>query len=257
MVSPGTAAALFGVAVIGGVINSIAGGGTFVVFPTLLLSGVPAIQANATNTVALWPGVVFSLFAVRRQAMKARFKAMLAVTSLIGGGIGALLLLKTPPALFELTVPFLLLAATLMFTLNPVVARRLSNRRGGAPRIGRGRVAATVVTVFLIAIYGGYFGGGIGILILAALSLLGLTDFHDMNAFRLILSCSANAVAVVVFAVAGAVAWPQASVMLVGAILGGYGGASFAKRIRAIVLRRFVMVLGFTMSGYFFYRQFA
>jgi uncharacterized membrane protein YfcA len=255
--SPATAAALFGVAVVGGIINSIAGGGTFVVFPTLLLSGVPAIQANATNTMALWPGVVFSLFAVRRQAMKARFKVVMAVPSLIGGAIGALLLLKTPPAIFELTVPFLLLAATLLFTFNPVLAKRLGRKRGGAPHIGRGRVAATVAIVFLIAIYGGYFGGGIGILILAALGLLGLTDFHDMNAFRLILSCSANAVAVAVFVAAGAVAWPQASIMLVGAILGGYGGASAAKRIRATALRRFVIALGFAMSAYFFYRQLA
>jgi uncharacterized protein len=255
--SAATAAALFGVAVVGGIINSIAGGGTFVVFPTLLLSGVPAIQANATNTMALWPGVVFSLFAVREQAMKARFKTVMAVTSLVGGAIGALLLLRTPPAVFELSVPFLLLAATLMFTFNPVVANQLRKRRGGVPHIGRGRVAATVGIVFLIAIYGGYFGGGIGILILAALGLLGLTDFHDMNAFRLILSCSANAVAVVVFATAGAVAWPQASVMLVGAIIGGYGGARVAKRIRASVLRRLVMVLGFAMSAYFFYRKFA
>jgi uncharacterized membrane protein YfcA len=252
-----TAAALFGVAVIGGIINSIAGGGTFVVFPTLLLSGVPAIQANATNTVALWPGVVFSLIAVRDQAMKARFKGRMALASLAGGIIGAVLLLKTPAALFELAVPFLLLAATLMFTLNPVVARRLNKRRGKAVEISPGRVAATVVVVFLIAVYGGYFGGGIGILILAALGLLGLTDFHHMNAFRLILSCSANAVAVAVFATAGAVAWPQASVMLVGSIIGGYGGARVGKRIRGSILRRFVIGLGFATSAYFFYRQFA
>ena len=254
--SPATAAVLFGVAVLGGVINSIAGGGTFVVFPTLLLSGVPAIQANATNTMSLWPGVLFSLVAVREQAMKSRFKEIMAGASLLGGAIGATLLLKTPPAIFELTVPFLLLAATLMFTLNPVVARRLAKRRGGPSHIGRRRVALTVGIVFLIAIYGGYFGGGIGILILAALGLLGLTDFHDMNAFRLILSASANAVAVVIFAAAGAVAWPQASIMLVGSILGGYGGATVSKRIRAAVLRRLVMALGFSMSAYFFYRQF-
>jgi uncharacterized protein len=252
-----TAAALFGVAVIGGIINSIAGGGTFVVFPTLLLSGVPAIQANATNTMALWPGVVFSLFAVREQAMKARFKTIMALASLVGGGIGALLLLRTPPAIFELAVPFLLLAATLMFTFNPVVARRLRKRGRGPAGLGHGRVAATVGVIFLIAIYGGYFGGGIGILILAALGLLGLTDFHEMNAFRLILSCAANAVAVTVFATAGAIAWPQASVMLIGSILGGYGGATVSKRIPGAILRRFVIALGFAVSAYFFYRRFA
>ncbi|HEX6512211.1 MAG TPA: TSUP family transporter [Chloroflexota bacterium] len=250
-----TAAALFCVAVIGGVVNSIAGGGTFVVFPALLLSGVPAIQANATNTMALWPGVVFSLFAFRRQAAKAHYKRLMAGVSLAGGAVGALLLLRTPPAIFELSVPFLLLAATLMFALNPFVASRLGGK-DGPPRIGPGRVALTTGLVFLIAVYGGYFGGGIGILILAALGLLGLTDFHEMNAFRLIMSCSANAVAVVVFALAGAVAWPQASLMLVGAIAGGYGGATVAKRLHASLLRRLVIGLGLAMSTYFFYRQF-
>lgn len=251
--TPASAAALFSVAVLGGVLNALVGGGTFVVFPTLLLAGVPAIQANATNTTALWPGVMFSLFAWRREAAKARYKLLLAVTSLTGGGAGALLLLKTPPALFELSVPFLLLAATLMFTLNPLVARRLTAQ--GPTEVSAGRVAATTVVVFFIAVYGGYFGGGIGLLILAALGLLGLTDYHDMNAFRLILSCSANAVAVVVFSLAGAVYWPAASLMLVGAILGGYGGARVMRHIPAPILRRIVIGFGLAMSAYFFYRR--
>jgi uncharacterized protein len=254
--TPASAAALFCVAVIGGIVNSIAGGGTFIVFPTLLLAGVPAIQANATNTTALWPGVMFSLFALRREAGKAPYKLLMGCTSLTGGALGALLLLRTPPSLFERSVPFLLLAATLMFALNPLVAKRLSGAHGPG-QVGAGRAAAMAVILFLIAIYGGYFGGGIGILILAALGLLGLTDFHDMNAFRLILSCSANAVAVVVFSLAGAVAWPEASVMLVGAILGGYGGARVMRRIPARFLRRFVIVLGFAMSAYFFFRRWA
>jgi uncharacterized membrane protein YfcA len=252
--TPVSAAGLFCAAVIGGIVNSIAGGGTFIVFPTLLLAGVPAIQANATNTTALWPGVMFSLFALRREAAKAPYKRLMAGTSLTGGALGALLLLKTPPAVFERSVPFLLLAATLMFAFNPLVAKRLSGAHGPG-QVGPGRVVAMAVILFLIAIYGGYFGGGIGILILAALGLLGLTDFHKMNAFRLILSCSANAVAVVVFSVAGAVAWPEASLMVVGAILGGYGGARTMRRIPAPYLRRFVIVLGLAMSAYFFYRR--
>jgi uncharacterized membrane protein YfcA len=252
--TPASAVALFVVSVIGGVLNSLVGGGTFVVFPTLLLTGVPAIQANATNTTALWPGVLFSLFAWRREAATAPYKALLAVTSLVGGAAGALLLLKTPPVLFERSVPFLLLAATLMFTLNPLLAKRLSAVEGPAT-ISRTRLAATTGLVLLIAVYGGYFGGGIGLLILAALGLLGLTDYHHMNAFRLILSCCANAVAVAVFALAGAVYWPAASLMLVGAIVGGYGGARVMRRIPAPILRRLVIGFGLAMSAYFFYRQ--
>jgi uncharacterized membrane protein YfcA len=253
--TPATAAALFGVAVVGGVANSIAGGGTFITFPTLLLAGVPSIPANATNTTALWPGVLFSLIALRREAAKARFKSLMAGASFAGGTAGALLLLKTPQAMFDTAVPFLLLAATTMFAFNPIVARRLA--KSHAPgQVGPARVAATTALVFLIAVYGGYFGGGIGLLILGALGILGLTDYHDMNAFRLIMSCSANFVAVIVFAFAGAVAWPEASVMLVGAILGGYGGARVIRHLPASVLRRIVVALGLAMSAYFFYRRF-
>jgi uncharacterized membrane protein YfcA len=196
---------------------------------------------------------MFSLFAWRREAAKARYKLLLAVTSFTGGAIGALLLLKTPPALFELSVPFLLLAATLMFALNPLVARRLAAVHESG-NVSTARVAATTALILLIAVYGGYFGGGIGLLILAALGLLGLTDYHDMNAFRLILSCSANAVAVAVFALAGAVAWPEATLMLFGAILGGYGGARVMRRIPGLILRRIVIAFGLAMSAYFFVR---
>lgn len=254
--NPTTAAVLFIVAVVSGVANSIAGGGTFITFPSLLLAGVPAIQANATNTTALWPGVMFSLIALRHEAAKARFKALMAGASLTGGTVGALLLLKTPSAVFDLAVPFLLLGATTMFAFNPIVARRIAKSHG-QEHVGPARLVMTVIILFLIAVYGGYFGGGIGLLILGALGLLGLTDYHEMNAFRLIMSCSANFVAVVVFVLAGAVAWPEASVMLVGAIIGGYGGARVSRHLPASLLRRLVIGMGLAMSAYFFYRRFA
>src|SRR5579883_409068 len=250
--TPASGAALFGVAVIGGITNALAGGGTFIVFPTLLLAGVPAI---ATNTMALWPGVVFSLFAVRDQTAKAPCKALMASMALAGGGAGALLLLKTPPAMFETAVPFLLLAATLMFACNPLLAKRMASIHGPG-KLGAPRIAATAVLMFAIAIYGGYFGGGIGILFMAGLGLLGLTEYHDMNAFRLLLSCSANLVAVIVFIVAGAIAWPEASLMLVGSICGGYGAARVMRRIPGRFLRMLVVALGLAMSAYFFVRRF-
>jgi uncharacterized protein len=254
--TPASAGALFSVAVAGGMINAVAGGGTFIVFPTLLLAGVPAIRANATNTVSLWPGVVFSLFAFRREVRRAPYPLVMAATSVAGGAVGAFLLLRTPQVVFERAVPFLLLGATLMFMCNPLVARRLRKQHGGAS-VGPARLSVTVVAIFLIAIYGGYFGGGIGLLILAALGLLGQTDFHDMNAFRLLLSVSANSSAVVAFILAGALAWPEASLMLVGAILGGYAGAGIVRRLRAQVLRGIVIAVGLSMSAYFFVRQFA
>ncbi|HLY67738.1 MAG TPA: sulfite exporter TauE/SafE family protein [Chloroflexota bacterium] len=248
--------ALFGVAIVGGVVNAIAGGGTFIVFPSLLLAGVPAIQANATNTAALWPGVLFSLFAYRQELSQARYRVLMASLSLAGGLVGAIVLLRTPPAFFERSVPFLLLVATLLFACNPLLTRRLT--RSQTPGVvGPGRFAVVAVVLFLIAVYGGYFGGGIGILILGALGLLGITDFHRMNAMRLLMSCSANATAVVAFSLAGAVAWPEATLMLVGAIAGGYGGARLARRLRAALLRQIVIALGLSMSAYFFYRQFA
>lgn len=254
--TPASGAALFAAAVVGGITNAIAGGGTFIVFPTLLLAGVPAIQANATNTMALWPGVVFSLFAVRRETAKAQHKGLLALTSLAGGAAGALLLLRTPPALFELAVPFLLLGATLMFAFNPLLAKRLMAIHEPS-RLSPARIGVTAVVIFAIAVYGGYFGGGIGILFLAALGLLGLTDYHEMNVFRLLLSCSSNATAVLVFVASNAIAWPEASLMLVGSIAGGYGAARVMGRIPGHILRRVVIALGLAMSAYFFVRRFA
>jgi uncharacterized membrane protein YfcA len=271
------ACALFLAAILAGALNSVAGGGSFISFPTILLTfpGVPdiPIKANATNTVALWPGSMASVGAYRRELGAQRHVMLpLAVVSLIGGIIGALLLLRTPSATFNQMIPFLLLFATLVFTFNKPITTRLralrrnqandpssavqpdADRQPGA----RPNVPAVVVGVVLLlqlatAIYGGFFGGGIGIIMLALLGLLGMDHIHEMNALKTLLAVCVNGVAVVMFALAGTVLWPQAILMVAGAIIGGYGGAHYARQIDPELVRRFVILVGFVMTCYFFF----
>jgi hypothetical protein len=242
-------------AMLAGALNSVAGGGSFITFPTLLLTGVLPIQANATSTVALWPGTISSTAAYRRELSRERdLLGVLAAASVVGGLLGAVLLLKTPQQTFAHLIPWLLLAATLLFAFGGSIANHLRRRLGkeqNAPLTGLLGVALLQV---LIAIYGGYFGGGIGILMLASLALLGLENIHAMNALKTLMASCINGVAVLTFILAGAVAWPQAVVMVVGGILGGYGGAYFARQINPRLVRWFVIVVGAGMTLYFFLR---
>jgi uncharacterized membrane protein YfcA len=257
---------LFGVALLAGALNSVAGGGSFLSFPTLLFTGVPPINANATNTMALWPGSLASVGAYRKELgqQKTLHVALLIAVSLFGGLSGAELLLRTPKETFTRLIPFLLLMATLLFTFGGAVTKRLrarlNNHNGeAAEHIENPSWLAVVSVLFLqlfIAIYGGYFGGGIGIMMLASLSLLGMTHIHSMNALKTVLASAINGIAVVRFIIAGTIFWPQAVVMVVGAILGGYGGAALAQKIDPKLVRRFVIVIGFTMTLYFFVRTY-
>jgi uncharacterized membrane protein YfcA len=243
---------LFLAAALGGALNSVAGGGSFIAFPSLLFAGVPAVMANATNTVALWPAGLASVFAYRKDVPgPARRLAVLSVTSLVGGIAGAELLLRTSDTTFVHILPWLLLVATLLFTMG----KRLTAKLGvGSASPGTLVVVAIVQTV--IAVYGGYFGGGMGILMLATMSLAGMTDIHAMNALKTILSSVINGVAVVLFVLAGAVAWRPGSVMVVGGITGGYFGAVLAKRVSPARVRTFVGVVAWTMTIYFFVRPY-
>jgi len=228
-----------------GALNSVAGGGSFLSFPALVLTGVPALNANATSTVALWPGSVASTFGYRAELGSERERlAWFSAVSLAGGAAGALLLLWTPVRIFEGLVPFLLLAATLVFTFGDAVRSRLKLASRGA----------VTVTWAAIAVYGGYFGGGMGLLMLAALTLLGMSDLHRMNALKSALGVLVNSVAVAVFAVAGAVHWPQAGLMVAGSIAGGYAGARIARRVPPKRVRPAVVVLGWALTAAFFYR---
>ncbi|MDE3074508.1 MAG: sulfite exporter TauE/SafE family protein [Chloroflexota bacterium] len=253
-----TAGGLFLAAVVGGTLNAVSGGGTFVCFPSLLLAGVPAVSANATNTVALWPGVLSSTVAYRKEFGQAPHRLLLFVPSIAGGALGALVLLKTPSSIFEGLVPYLLLFATLLFAFGPAITRRFGPA-GGPEAAHRPALpaAAAVAIQFVLALYGGYFGGGVGILILAALGVMGVVEFHIANALRTFLAVSINGVAVVAFVVAGAVAWPEASVMLVGSIAGGYGGVTVIRRIKPALLRRTVIGIGLGMTAYLFFRAYS
>lgn len=252
---------LFLAACIGGAMNSVAGGGSFFSFPALLLFGLqppfggldPKI-ANATNAVALWPGSAASVGAYRRELRHQRETVkLLAWISMIGGLAGALLLLITPSDVFEILLPYLMLGATLLFTFSPRInraVRRMQQQRS-VPADSRQR---TILLQAIISIYGGFFGGGIGIMMLATLALMGMEHIHEMNALKTLLATLINGIAVVAFAVAGVVAWPQALLMAIGAIIGGYGGAALARRLNPLHVRLFVIVVGFALSGYLFYR---
>ncbi|MGI5862078.1 MAG: sulfite exporter TauE/SafE family protein [Myxococcales bacterium] len=232
----------------GGALNAVAGGGSFLTFPALIFTGVAPIEANATSAVALWPGTLASILAYRRELLAERAEARgLALLSLVGGTLGALLLVNTPPAVFMEIVPFLLLAATLLFAFGD----RLHSLQG---RRGHHRPAFGLLAQLGIAVYGGYFGGGIGIMMLAAFALTGMTDIHRMNALKVLLTLAINGVAVVTFAVTGVVEWLPAALMIAGAVLGGYGGAALALRLDPRWVRRFVIALGAAMSAWFFIR---
>jgi hypothetical protein len=246
------AAVLFLAAIGGGALNSVAGGGSFLTFPTLLFTGVPAIQANATNTVALWPGSVVAASAYRRDVSVERGRLVaLSIVSLFGGYAGAWLLLNTPESTFRGMIPWLLLLATAVFAFgSPLVAQLRAKMHHPVGERHFGTLG--LLAQFPIAVYGGYFGGGIGILMLAALTLVGMENIHSMNGLKNWLAACINGVAVVTFIIAGAVWWSQALVMVAGAIIGGYGGASLARKVDPRKVRRFVIAVGVGLTVYFF-----
>lgn len=231
-----------------GALNAVAGGGSFLTFPALVMAGVPPVNANATSTVAVSPGALASAFGYRRELRAVGGSLnlpMMIGISLVGGLAGALLLLWTPERLFVAIVPWLLLFATVLFAFGPKVsayARR---------HFTMGQTSLLALQ-FLIAVYGGYFGGGIGILMLALLGVFGLTDLNAMNGMKTLLSGCLNAIAVVAFVAGGAVYWHEAIIMAVAAIAGGYVGASVARRIPGPVLRKFIILVGALMTVYFF-----
>lgn len=246
---------LFFAGVLGGALNAVAGGGSFIAFPALLFSGVAPIAANATNTVALWLGVTASSGAYRRHLdISRRVMIPLAVTSVIGGIGGAVLLLRTPAHTFLRVLPWLMLGATLLFMFGSRLAR---GSKGSVAHDASG-TAITIAALFelVAAVYGGYFGGGLGIVNLAMLAALGMTDIHAMNALKVVLGGIINGLAVVTFVVAGAVAWKQGIIMIAGAIAGGYFGAHYAQKVPQSWIRAFVIVVGTGMTIYFFWRAY-
>jgi uncharacterized membrane protein YfcA len=248
---------LFAAAFLGGVLNSVAGGGSFLSFPALIVSGVPPINANATSTVALWPGSAASVGAYRRElvCLNRALIIIMAMVSLLGGLLGALLLLHTPQATFARMIPYLLLVATLLFAFGPSVTRYFRVHHAESGEHSSTTRALVAFLQLVIALYGGFFGGGIGILMLATLGFIGMENIHQMNALKTVLATCINGIAVATFVAAGAVFWPQAIVMIVGAIIGGYGGAFYARKLDPKVVRTFVICVGVVMTVYFFIRR--
>jgi uncharacterized membrane protein YfcA len=239
-----------------GLINSIAGGGTLVSFPALLWVGRDAVLANATSTVALLPASLAGVFGFRRELKGgARWVLLFGVPSLLGGVLGAVLLLQTPSAVFERLVPYLILFATLLIALQEPLARRLRGGEDGeAESPSNTWRAGAVVFQFFVGVYGGYFGAGIGILMLAALGLLGFSDMHRMNALKNLLAVGINGIAAVYFIASGAVIWSDVLVMMFAAIAGGYAGSQLAYKLGRRFVRFVVIAIGLVMSVSLFFR---
>jgi uncharacterized membrane protein YfcA len=247
-VTPASHALLFLAAAAGGAVNSVAGGGSFIAFPALLFAGVAPVAANATNTIALWPGTVASTFAYRRELREVRRELLpLAAASVAGGLAGSLLLLGTSDRTFVRLIPWLLLFATLLFTFGGRIPRKAGDEARGGLWVAAG-------AQLVVSVYGGYFGGGQGIMVLAILSVLGMTDIHRMNALKTLLSSLVNGVAVAAFIVAGAVAWSPGVVMIGGGVAGGYAGAALARRVDPKRVRWLVLVIAWGMTAFFFVR---
>ena len=246
---------LFFAGALGGTLNSVAGGGSFIAFPALLFTGVPPIPANATNTIALWTAAAASGGAYRRRLdIPRRVMIPLLAVSLIGGLAGAVLLLKTPAHTFMRVLPWLTLGATLLFAFG----KKLAGGRRSVIEHEASAAALTGATFFqlVVAVYGGYFGGGMGIVMLAMLAALGMTDIHTMNALKSVMGSVINGVAVVAFIVARAVYWKPGVVMIVGGILGGYLGAHYAQKVPQAWIRMLVVVVGAGMTVYFFWKSY-
>ncbi len=242
---------LFFAGTLGGAINAVAGGGSFVSFPALLFTGVPPIPANATNTLALWVGTTASGGAYPQKLnISRRVMIPLVLTSILGGLAGAFLLIKTPAQTFLHVLPWLMLGATLLFAFGKHLTGRIS--AGIAHDATNEAVTGASLFELFVAVYGGYFGGGIGIMNLAMLSALGMTDIHAMNKLKVILGGVINGVATVTFIVTRAIVWPQAIVMTVGSLLGGYSTAHFAQKLPQAWVKSFVILVGTAMTIYFF-----
>jgi hypothetical protein len=257
-----TSTILFAAAALGGAVNSVAGGGTLLTFPSLLWAGLSERVANATSTVALWPGALSSLWGYRSEVASSPGEmALLTVPSLLGGIVGAVLLVWTDNATFAALVPYLILLATFLFMVQEPLTRWMRRRAepaaaaGGAPSgapselFPAHRWAAVVGYQFLVAIYGGYFGAGIGILMLAAFGFLGMRNIYHMNGLKNLCGMAINGIAALWFILQGLVDWRLALLMAAGAILGGYAGAGVAQRIGQRNVRRLIVLVGLSLTA--------
>ncbi len=245
---------LFFAGFFGGILNSIAGGGSFITFPALLAVGLPPIVAGATNTYASMSGYISGAFAYRKDM--AVYKAEVpkyAGFALVGGAIGAWILLQTPPTVFEGVIPWLMLFATLLFTYGGTINQQIAKFRSEGTDISFVGKLLILLTLLAINIYGGFFNAGQGILFLAYLSLAGYSNLSAMNGLKLVVSSCVALIAVTVFAAQGAIAWYEGSIMLLGTLVGGYMSARIVRRVSQKYVRIFVIAMSTGITGYFFY----
>ena len=241
-----------------GMVNAVAGGGTLITFPTLLLCGTPSIIANATSTLALVIGTMGSVYGYRQQLAKVRpwLKHFVPV-SLLGGLLGSILLTCTEEKVFSQMVPFLLLFATCMFLAQGAIRRFAGFSESSNTLVPHHQaVWAAICFQFFVALYGGYFGAGIGILMLASLGYMGFTDIHAMNGLKTVLGSLINIVAAAYFIYSGLIDWPKAGIMTIGALFGYYLGSHYSQKIPQLYVRRIITAIGFMISGWLFYKQF-
>lgn len=237
-----------------GAMNAIAGGGTFFSFPALLAVGVPPIAATASNSVALWPASLSSAWAYRKELLHyKRYLIPMGIASLLGGIGGGLLLISTRDATFSKLIPWLLLFATVLFAFSGRISAWL---HGPDARGAPGNSAIAVAGQVLVSIYGGFFGAGMGILMLASLAMAGHDDVHAINAIKNLLAAIIYSVSVLTFVIAGTVNWPYTLIMLIAATAGGYFGAAISRKISAPWLRRFIIATGFALTVFYFYKTY-
>ncbi len=256
MISLHHAILLFAAAFGAGILNAVAGGGTLLTFPALISVGLDAKVANATSTIALWPGLLGSMWGYRREIGASRqYMVEMGIISLFGGLLGTFLLIKTPSPTFARLVPFLILFATFLFMLQEPVSRWLNFRANGKAEYRRGHWFAAVLVQFVAATYGAYFGAGNGILILSALGLLGISDIHIANGLKIFLALCLNIVAIIGFIIAGLISWRPAIIMAIGAMLGGYCGASVARKLSSRFVRGIVILIGLSIGVLMLFRM--
>ena len=256
MISWHHAIILFAAAFGAGILNAVAGGGTLLTFPALISVGLDAKVANATSTMALWPGLLGSMWGYRREiGASKQYMVEMGIVSLIGGVLGTVLLIKTPSPTFARLVPFLILFATFLFMLQEPVSRWLNFSAAGVGEQRKGHWPAAVLIQFMAATYGAYFGAGNGILILSALGLLGISDIHVANGLKIFLALCLNIVAIIGFIYAGLISWQPAILMAIGAMLGGYCGASVARRLSNRLMRMIVILIGLSIGILMLFRM--
>lgn len=249
---------LFAAGVLGGAINSLAGGGSFIMFPALLFAGVPPVLANASNTYACLPGYISGTVGYWKHIAPHRNRLLAyAAIGLVGGYLGAETLMRTSDAQFAAIIPWLMAFAVTIYVFGQRINRWLKSRSNGARHAARAGVAGLALLLLAISFYGGFFNAGLGIILLAYLALAGFEDVHAMNGLKLFISALVSVTAVARFAATGSIAWIEGSMALAGAVAGGFGAAYFAHLVPPRVIRGFVIVYGVGLTAYFFWSTYS